>query len=103
MACMARFWACRAAERNQTTIGMVACTARSLAPPCHDPASDARLPESSSACVSSEMASASQAAAAWYIGPAPAPAIRRPVLISGGSAAYSIGTIAGMVVIVCWA
>ena len=53
-----------AVVRSQRTIGMVAATARSLAVPLHADVSAARLAASSSACVSSKIASASHPAAA---------------------------------------
>ena len=73
------------------TIGMVAATARSLAVPVHADVSAARLAASSSAWVSSKIASASHPAAACSIGAAPAPAISRAVLSSGGMACQNIG------------
>ncbi len=63
-ACRARFWAWAAVVRNHTTIGMVAWTARSLAAPLHTAVRLASAPASSSACVSSRIAMASQPAAA---------------------------------------
>ena len=84
--CMARFCACSDSILSQTTIGIDAAMARSLAMPCHICASDARLAASSSACVSREIANASHPAAACIIGATPAPACRRDVLISGGNA-----------------
>src|SRR5215211_2138377 len=95
VACIARFCACKDVVLSQTTIGMVAVTARSLPDPLHDDDSAARLPASSSAWVSKKIASASHPAAAWSIGASPAPAINRAVLSSGGIPCQIIATICG--------
>src|SRR5690606_23911652 len=76
--------------RSHTIIGVIAAIARSLAPPVQAPASAARLPASSSACVSREIANASHPAAACSIGAVPAPAINREVFTSGGIACQNI-------------
>ena len=101
-ACSARFCACSDVVRNQMTMGMVACTARSLADPDHALLSEVRLAASSSACVSNRIASASHPAAACNIGAAPAPNISREVLISGGMACHDIVGIAGIRDMICW-
>src|SRR6478609_1198674 len=97
VACIARFCACNAVVRSQTTIGIVAETARSLAEPVHEDDRAARLPANSSAWVSKKTASASHPAAAWSIGTSPAPAINRAVLSSGGIPCQIIATICGSV------